>query len=40
MRDELLGYYERELIFLRRSVWPLREVISWMLRDDTPLIKE
>ena len=28
----------REAIFLRRSVWPLREVISSLLRDESPLV--
>jgi len=30
----------RELIFLRKSVWPLREVIASMQRSDSPLIHE
>jgi len=30
----------RELIFLRRSVWPLREVIASMQRSDSSLIHE
>ena len=30
---------KREMIFLRRSVWPLREVISSMERGDSPLIQ-
>ncbi len=29
---------KREMIFLRRSVWPLREVISSLERDELPLI--
>jgi magnesium transporter len=29
---------KRELIFLRRSVWPLREVISWLQRGESKLI--
>jgi hypothetical protein len=29
-----------ELIFLRKSIWPLREVISGLTRGDSPLIKE
>jgi magnesium transporter len=33
-----LQFLKRELIFLRKSVWPLREVISELTRDDTPLI--
>lgn len=30
----------RELIYLRRSVWPLREAVSRMQRDETPLVSE
>jgi magnesium transporter len=29
----------REMIFLRRSIWPLREVISGLEREESPLIK-
>ena len=31
---------KRELIFLRKSVWPLREVVSTMQRDESSLIQE
>jgi magnesium transporter len=31
---------KREMIFLRKSVWPLREIISALQREETPLIKE
>ena len=31
---------KREMIFLRKSVWPLRELISGMERGESPLIKE
>ena len=31
---------KRELIFLRRSVWPMREVVNTMLRDDHDLVGE
>lgn len=31
---------KRELIFLRKSVWPLREVISALERGDSPLFQE
>lgn len=31
---------KRELIFLRKSVWPLREVISGLTRGDTALVKK
>ena len=33
-----LQFLKRELTFLRKSVWPLREVISKLIRDETPLI--
>jgi magnesium transporter len=33
-------HLRRELIFLRRCVWPLREVISTMERGDSPLIQD
>ena len=31
---------KRELIFLHRSVWPLREVVSVLSRSETPFFKE
>lgn len=31
---------KRDLIFLRKSVWPLREVISGLEREESPLITE
>jgi len=31
---------KRDMIFLRRSVWPLREVISAFDRAETPLVRE
>jgi magnesium transporter len=30
----------QELIFLRKSVWPLRDVVSSMQRDESPLIRD
>lgn len=30
---------KRELLHLRRSVWPLREVLNALLRDESPLVK-
>ena len=30
--------FKREMILLRKSVWPLREVISGLQRDETELI--
>jgi magnesium transporter len=31
---------KREMIFLRKSIWPLREVIASLERDESPLIRE
>jgi len=31
---------KREVIFLRKSVWPLREAITGLARGDSPLVKE
>ncbi|NIR52427.1 magnesium/cobalt transporter CorA [candidate division KSB1 bacterium] len=31
---------KRELIYLRKSVWPLREVINGLIREDTRLIQD
>ncbi len=31
---------KRETIYLRKSVWPLREIISILEREDSPLIKK
>ena len=31
---------KRDLIFLRKSVWPLREVISFLEKDESPLVLE
>lgn len=30
----------KELIFVRKSVWPLREVLNTTIRDDSPFIEE
>ncbi len=35
---ERIQRMKRELIFLRKSTWPLREVISALTRDENPLI--
>jgi magnesium transporter len=35
-----IHYLKREMIFLRKAVWPLREVISSMLRGDSPLVTD
>lgn len=37
---EVLHTLKREMIYLRKSVWPLREVISGVARSGSPLIKE
>lgn len=31
---------KKEMLYLRKSVWPLREIISGLQREETPLIKE
>ena len=31
---------KRDMLFLRKSVWPLREAISKMQRTDSPLVSE
>jgi magnesium transporter len=31
---------KRELIFLRKSVWPMREVVNALLRDESALVKD
>jgi magnesium transporter len=36
----VLHTLKRELVFLRKSVWPLREVINSFLRGESPLIKQ
>lgn len=37
---QTIHFLKREMIFLRRSVWPLREVISGMSRKDSSLVRE
>ena len=37
---QVLHYLKREMIFLRKSVWPLREVIAALERGESPLIKK
>ena len=32
--------YERDMLFLRKSVWPLREAVSRLQRTDSPLVSE
>jgi magnesium transporter len=33
-----IQYLKREMIFLRKSIWPLRELISNLIREENPLI--
>ncbi len=35
-----IHHYKRQLLLLRKSVWPLREVISELYKEESPLIKE
>jgi len=35
-----IHFLKREMIFLRRAIWPLREVINAMARGECPLIQE
>lgn len=35
-----IHYLKREMIFLRKAVWPLREVIGMMMRGESPLIHD
>ncbi len=37
---EQIHYLKREMIYLRKSVWPLRELISSLERSESELIKE
>ena len=36
LRD--INVYKREMLFLRKAVWPLREVLGLLMREDSPLI--
>jgi len=33
-----IHHYKREMLLLRKSVWPLREVLSRLSRDESPLV--
>jgi magnesium transporter len=35
-----IHFLKREMIFLRKSIWPLREIIGGLEREETELIKE
>jgi magnesium transporter len=37
---QLIYNLKREMIYLRKSVWPLREVINGLLREESKLIKK
>lgn len=37
---QTLYYWQRELIHLRKAVWPLREIVNSLEREETPLIKK
>jgi magnesium transporter len=37
---EKIHKFKREMILLRKSVWPLREVISGLQREESPLVQE
>ena len=41
-REDLqaIRYLKRELLFMRKSVWPLREMLSSIQRDESELIQE
>lgn len=38
--QQTIHYLKRELIFLRRSVWPLRELVNGLSRSESALIKK
>jgi magnesium transporter len=35
-----IHFYKREMIIMRRAIWPLREVLSGLSRAETPLIED
>lgn len=35
-----MHHYKREMLLLRKSIWPLRELLSRLSRDESPLISE
>jgi magnesium transporter len=37
---QTISKLKREMLFLRRSVWPLRELINSILRGDSPVIRD
>ena len=36
---QIMQDIKKDLLYMHKSIWPLREVASWMEQDDTPLIK-
>ena len=41
-RDTLaqIHHYKRELMLVRKAVWPLREVVNNLYKDESPLVRE
>jgi magnesium transporter len=37
---QIIQHLKRDMLFFRKSVWPLREVIGGLVRSESPLIKE
>jgi magnesium transporter len=37
---QVIQHLKREMLFLRKSVWPLREAISYLERRESPMISE
>jgi len=37
---QIIQHLKRDMLFFRKSVWPLREVISGLAKSDSTLIKE
>lgn len=35
-----MHHYKREMLLLRKSIWPLRELLSRLSRDESPLISD
>lgn len=35
-----IHHYKREMLLLRKSIWPLREVLSRLAREESPLISQ
>ena len=39
-RLHLIHFLKREVIFLRKQIWPLREMVNHLAKEDSPLIRE